>query len=114
MQFPFHVIALLRGIGEPVDVTTTHTRGSRRTAEISNHIFPSNLEHLNRHVVLPLAPVLARKGYKTRRAHSVDRYGGSMVSFGAVGPGTMRPKSFLDLSSDILDCASLVRTGFEP
>ena len=29
---PFHVIALLRGIGEPVLVTTTHTRGSRRTA----------------------------------------------------------------------------------
>ena len=29
---PFHVTVLLRGIGEPVDVTTIETRGSRRTA----------------------------------------------------------------------------------
>ena len=32
VHVPFHVIALLRGSGDPVDVTTTHTRGSRRTA----------------------------------------------------------------------------------
>ena len=32
MHVPFHVIALLRGSGEPVEVTTMHTRGSRRTA----------------------------------------------------------------------------------
>ena len=29
---PFHVTVLLRGSGEPVDVTTMQTRGSRRTA----------------------------------------------------------------------------------
>jgi len=31
---PFHVTVMLRGNEVPVEVTTTHTRGSRRTAEI--------------------------------------------------------------------------------
>ena len=48
MHIPLYVTVLLRGIGEPVDVTTIDTRGSRRTAlmrarwlDAVNQNFPS-------------------------------------------------------------------------